>query len=106
MSQTTTDTDPARTRRLRHLVEQEGVSRAEAEDFLAVVDAAGDEDAEFHARLVGELDARIMLAEAAAESGRARAARDELAALASVRDTRVGPSDVRRLVAGARQAST
>jgi hypothetical protein len=97
-----TESEARRKRHLILLTQGEGVSHADAEDFLAVLDAAEVEDPEFHARFMEELDRRILMRGAQADVVRQDQSIRALGRVASARDTRVGPGDVRRLVEAAR----
>lgn len=102
-----TDQTEASARRERHrrfLVEAEGVTGQEAEDFLAVLDAAEGENPEFHARFVRDLERRMEAHAVRVDVARGDEARRLLARVAGARDTRVGPLDAEALVEAARRA--
>lgn len=99
-----TDAASRRARHHRHLVQAEGVTDKEAEDFLAVLDAAEAENPEFHARFVADLERRIEAHAARADVARGDEAKRVLARLSMARDTRVGPMEPFDLLAVARRA--
>lgn len=81
--------------RLDHLVRREGVAPEDASAFLDVLEALEGSDPSFHADIAHELDGLVLRA-GVADAARARSA---LERLASARDTRATPAEVRSLQA-------
>lgn len=81
-----------RERHKQHLVSQEGVTPAEADDFLDTMQIAGCSDPEGYAQFVIALDQRI---EEAASNAAERSARKRIEAVVTTSSGRLTQSTVR-----------